>query len=163
MTAAAIILVLLTGHDSFRVREAASVSLKRMGGLALSAIMVGENSSDPETRCRCKKLADDWFRANAVRLASEVEPGAGWPWLDGTTYSPGYPLTQDGLAHYLGIARTTHCYDGPLWPASSEATRLLVIDLIANRQPWQMIVGRLRAGHVAWCVANGQVYGVAAR
>ncbi len=158
MNTAFLILVTLLGADSFKVREAAHVSLARADWLAVDALLAGERSPCQETARRCEAMLNDLHKRHAVKLADAAEPLTGWPWMDCGGLDD--PLCYETRSHYMYAARSKLDWTEPFWFASSEATRMLVIDRIAARQPWRHIVARLRAGHIRYCESLGILYGI---
>jgi hypothetical protein len=149
-----LVLVALTGHDAFRVREAASLCLSRHVALAGAALVAGERQGCEETRQRCKFIVDRWHAAHADELAEAYKPAWGWPWIDYGRY-----VSWDAHSAYLDLARAAgFTNSSPEWPAYREATRLLVRDRLAARLSVVDLVDTvnwLADRHRLWCGANG--------
>jgi hypothetical protein len=123
-TLTCLVLVALTGHDAFRVREAATVSLERQGYLALSALLAGRHGC-LETQARCRYLLARAHDRHAETVALWYRPAWGWPWIDGHKDAP---VCWDDFSELLRQANAAGFANGPPdWQCYREATRLLVM------------------------------------
>jgi hypothetical protein len=173
-----LIMVVLAGSQSFRVREAASKRLEVLSEVAPGVILAGETHADPEIRKRCKTVMDKWYARHAAELVDALEPAIGWPWCDSLTLSC---TDQNGTLLELEwcrdgwnladrtrfLAEAQHCewrkkddgsdWYGPTkqyahpWNAWREATRLWMIELIAQRRDVAYFLRCLCEGHLQQC------------
>jgi hypothetical protein len=147
-----LVLVALTGHDSFRVREAASVSLERQGTLAAPALLLGWHAGCPETQARCWHLLRPLCRHFPEAASEWVKPRGGWPWIDGATDAP---VCWSEMGELLSRARQAGFTDAPPdWPCYREATRLLVLRRLRDGEVVGPTLEWLRERERYWRAVN---------
>jgi hypothetical protein len=177
ITTLTLICVTLAGHPRFATREAASAGLARMVEVCPSVVLTGESSCDPEIRARCKKVMDAWYAKHAAELVDRMEPGIGWPWCDSLRYGhagwQAFDTRQElemdwdregwNLAdshRFLAQAQQQGLGWGPVgddgmfhprshpWNAYREATRLWMIEIIAQRRDARYFLRCMCEGHL---------------
>jgi len=140
------------GSPQFKVRVAAHERLTKSLDAHILAILIGERSDDAEIRCRCQQLASAWYRKHAETLVRQLVP-QGWnqhPWIEPNLLP--YGCGQ----HYLQLAdKSGITFRGsPQYERWSEATRLYLVCLVANRQPTAEIIERFCEAEEAWRQLN---------
>lgn len=128
-------LVLSLGASDWRVRETAHAKLAKDSDAAIVAILLGEQSDDPEIARRCKQLAAPWFRRHADRLVNAYKPTgwSRWPSIEHVEWVIAMPdgWSDVSVAYTLMAGeKFKHPHN---WRVPCEATRLYFRDLIAAR------------------------------
>ncbi len=101
------VMVPLTGHDKFNVREAASVSLATLGPLSHQNLLHGTNSPDPEIVRRCNLLVRN-EKQKFVRAWLDAQP---MPYIDSIALLIDKRPTQINV--WLSMTKGTACiFDG---------------------------------------------------
>jgi len=164
LTLTTLIFVTLAGSPRFSVRQAASTRLEVLADYAPSVILAGESSADPEIATRCRAVMNRWYAKHAVEIVDRLEPAIGWPWCDSLTLSctdqHGTLLELDWDRHnwnlhdrqrFLTQAQQQGFPPGHPWNAWREATRLWLIELVAQRRDAAYFLRCLCEGHLQQC------------
>jgi hypothetical protein len=150
-------LLVLLGHPSFSVREAAHAQLARLAPLIWPMLAAWENADDPEIAAHCRALVDQHWRSLPLTekqsIAAQLRP-AGWqklPWLSSLPEWNHYYLDR-AMSGGFGAG-------GPDWPGYREATRLWLLDMVAAGYTPRELLPLLEAmanGDREWCRKNGK-------
>jgi hypothetical protein len=164
LTLTTLICVTLTGSQRYSVRQAASSRLELLSEFAPAVILAGESSRDAETAARCRAVMNRWYQRHATEIVAHLEPAIGWPWCDSLTM---YCTDQTGTVmnlewergdlnlhdrqRFLILAQQQGYPPGHPWNAYREATRLWLIELVAQRRDAVYFLRCLCEGHLQQC------------
>jgi hypothetical protein len=124
-----ILMVVLLGHPSYKVRERANSYLK--GKIeAIPALLAGEKSTDEEIAWRSKKLVDDWYESRV--LPTQL------PWF--ANHNLQYVLVVDD--------------HGPDWSKWRDATRQACVEKLRRRENIDQFLRALRIKEFFWRLEN---------
>jgi hypothetical protein len=177
LTLTTLIFVVLTGSPRFSVRDAASKRLELLADYAPSIILAGESSADAEIATRCRTVMNHWYQRHAAEIVDRLQPAIGWPWCDSLTMNcmdaNGTLMElewdrRDWNLHdrqpFLALAQQQGYPPGHPWNAYREATRLWLIELVAQRRDAAYFLRCLCEGHLQQCrhYGYGPRYGLPA-
>ena len=164
LTLTTLIFVTLAGSPRFSVRQAASKNLELLAEFAPSVILAGESSADAEIAGRCRAVMNRWYQRHADEIVECLEPAIGWPWCDSLTMSctdqsgtllelewDRRPWNLHDRQRFLTQAQHQGFPPGHAWNAWREATRLWLIELVAQRRDATYFLRCLCEGHLQQC------------
>jgi hypothetical protein len=164
LTLTTLIFVTLAGSPRYSVRQAASSGLQLLSDYAPAVILAGESSIDAETAVRCQAVMNRWYQRHAAEIVDRLEPAIGWPWCDSLTTNctdqTGTPLELEwdrrawnlhDRQRFLTLAQQQGFPPGHAWNAYREATRLWLIELVAQRRDAAYFLRCLCEGHLHQC------------
>ena len=134
---------LLLDHPHWQRRDAAAKCLSPANAITLPLLEYVELNGSVEAGRRACRIVCDYYASNAYRFAQDLGK---LPWVDGEVVHQ--------ASEWLELARQRGTHGGEGWPDYRVATRLLVEERIATRQPYQQMIRDLWRAEYQWRLQN---------